>query len=264
MAGPALEAVGVHVAHEDTLILRDITFSVAAGAWVAVVGPSGAGKSTLLRCFNRTAPVRRGTVRVHGVDVRTVAAESLRRRQGYLAQDSGLFPHWSVRRNVGLPARLLAMPDEDERVAQVLARVGLEERALWDRLPHQLSGGQRQRVALARALVADQPVLLLDEPFSALDRVTKRMMHELVLRLRRERPTTGLLVTHDIAEAVQLADLIVVIEDGQCVQQGTWDTLSAAPATPFVTELVRRIEAPAAADPPVVPADASRESRHAP
>lgn len=237
----ALEAVALEVRHHGVPVLQQITLSVRPGEWVAIVGPSGAGKSTLLRCFNRTATLHGGEIRIEGVNIADVAPESVRRRQGYLAQDSGLFPHWTVLRNVALPARLLDLPQADTRARHALQAVGLDDDALWTRLPHQLSGGQRQRVALARAIVADQPLLLLDEPFSALDRVTKNMLYELVRRLRNERASTALLVTHDMAEAALLADRLLVVENGRITQSGTTDDLSRMPATPFVDELVRRV-----------------------
>jgi osmoprotectant transport system ATP-binding protein len=218
---------------------------VEPGQTLALVGESGSGKTTLLRCFNVMVRPDAGAVETDGVDVRTQSAIALRRRTGYVPQDGGLLPHWRVLRNVALVPTLLGLPDPAGAAAASLDLVGLRAATFGQRYPHELSGGQRQRVALARALAARPGVLLLDEPFGALDAITRTGLHEVFERVRRELPMTTLLVTHDLAEAARLADGIAVMHAGRVEQQGTLAELRATPATDYVAELLARASATA-------------------
>jgi osmoprotectant transport system ATP-binding protein len=214
--------------------------SAAAGELVALVGESGSGKTTLLRSFNRLVDPDDGCIAVDGADVRTLDPVELRRRTGYVPQDGGLLPHWTVRRNVALVPWLRGEPDALARVAETLALVGLEPGRFAGRYPHELSGGQRQRAALARALAGRPVVILLDEPFGALDSITRSDMQAMFLELRRAHPVGGLLVTHDIHEAARLADRIAVMRGGRIEQTAPARDLLAHPATPYVARLLER------------------------
>ena len=223
--------------------LGGVTVTVAAGGSVALVGESGSGKTTLLRCFNRMVEPESGVVTVGGTDVQTGPAIELRRRIGYVPQHGGLLPHWTVRRNVALVPTLLAMDDPGAAADDALALVGMTSAEFGGRYAHELSGGQRQRVALARAVAARPGVILLDEPFGALDAITRADLQAAFNELRKELAVTTLLVTHDLAEAARLADELVVMRAGRIEQRGTLATLLRAPATPYVEKLLARARA---------------------
>lgn len=229
---PALEGVSVHV---------------PPGTVTALIGESGSGKTTLLRCFNRLVEPDQGRVRIGGLDVRQENPEALRRRLGYVPQHGGLLPHWTVRRNVSLVPRLSNHASPDESADDALTRVGLPPRQFGDRLPHELSGGQRQRVALARAFAARQDVVLMDEPFGALDAISRAEAHAAFEKVRTELGFTALLVTHDLAEAARLADILVVLRNGRIEQAGTARELQHSPGTPYVRALFEQARAAHAA-----------------
>lgn len=235
----ALDAESLQHAFAGVTALRDVTLSVAPGTLLAVVGESGSGKTTLLRSFNRMVEPQQGTARVGGKDVRTIPAESLRRRLGYVPQMGGLLPHWSIRRNVSLVPRLMGQTAADRAADDALELVGLSPREYGARFPHALSGGQRQRAALARALAARQDVVLLDEPFGALDAISRAEVQDAFARVRRELQFTAILVTHDLAEAARLADAIAVMRNGAIEQVGTARALRDHPATPYVAQLLQ-------------------------
>ena len=245
----ALELAATSLVHSYNGLraLDDVSVRVPAGAVTALVGESGSGKTTLLRSFNRLVEPQRGTVTIGGVDVRTEPPELLRRRLGYVPQQGGLLPHWPVRRNVALVPRLSGHRSADSVADDALRLVGLDPAKFAHRLPHELSGGQRQRVALARALASRQEVVLLDEPFGALDAISRGEAHEAFERVRRELGFTSLLVTHDLAEAARLADQVVVMRNGRVEQAGSVTELQRAPATPYVRELFDRAHAAHAA-----------------
>lgn len=238
-----LAAAELTHAYAGARALDDVSLTVAAGTVTALVGESGSGKTTLLRSFNRMVEPDHGTVTIDGANVRAEQPEVLRRRVGYVPQHGGLLPHWSVRRNVSLVPRLSGMPRPDSAADEALLHVGLDPARFGDRLPGELSGGQRQRAALARAFAARQQVVLLDEPFGALDAISRGEAHEAFERVRTELGFTALLVTHDLAEAARLADQIVVIRAGRIEQRGTVADLQRTPATPYVRELFERARA---------------------
>jgi osmoprotectant transport system ATP-binding protein len=200
-------------------VLKGLTLSAAAGNVVVLVGRSGAGKSTILKLVNRLLLPVSGTVRVEGRDTREWDGIRLRRRIGYVLQDVGLFPHMTVEANVGVVPRLERWPAERVRARAhaLLDLVGLPPDTFASRWPSELSGGQRQRVGVARALAVDPPILLMDEPFGALDPVTRVELHREFVRIQRQLGTTVLLVTHDMAEAFALADRIGVLDRGALV-----------------------------------------------
>lgn len=217
---PAIEFDSVRVvAQQGRVLLDGISLTVAEGSLVALVGRSGAGKTTLLRTVNRMVDPAAGRVLVAGRDVRESDVIGLRRGMGYVIQDTGLFPHFDVERNVGTVLEAEGRPRAERRTRsrELLAAVGLEPDTFCRRMPHQLSGGQRQRVGVARALAADPPILLMDEPFGALDPLTRVEMQEMLRGLLARMRKTVLLVTHDLDEALYLADRIVLMEDGRVV-----------------------------------------------
>jgi osmoprotectant transport system ATP-binding protein len=237
---PILEAVAVAKTYGDgTAALAGVTLAVNPGETVALVGESGSGKTTLLRTFNRMIEPSAGAVRIEGKPAAEIDPIALRRRIGYVPQDGGLIPHWRVERNVELVPRLLGW-DRDrrqQRTREVLEIVGLSA-AQAARYPAELSGGQRQRVAFARALAADPPLILLDEPFGALDALTRLELHRQFLELKSRLAKTAVLVTHDLGEAFRLADRIGVMRGGHLLQLGIPKELEERPADPYVSALL--------------------------
>jgi osmoprotectant transport system ATP-binding protein len=222
--------------------LDDVSLTLAAGASLALVGESGAGKSTLLRCINRLEELDSGHILLDGVDVRERDPVALRRSIGYVPQEGGLLPHWRVRRNVALVPWLDSRPDLTTRADAALALAGLDAASVGSRWPHELSGGQRQRVAIARALAGGQSLLLLDEPFGALDAITRSDLQRTMRAIRDQRPLTTLLVTHDLREAIALADVVAVLRAGRIEQMAPPEVLRRNPATDYVAELLTRAE----------------------
>jgi osmoprotectant transport system ATP-binding protein len=246
--GIPLSAERVEKRFGDVIALNDVSLEVPAGACVALVGESGSGKSTLLRCFNRLLDPDAGIIRVDGQDVAMMDAVQLRRRIGYVPQDGGLLPHWRVQRNVELVLRLNDDSDAAARAARALELVGLDAQRFAGSWPDELSGGQRQRVAIARALAAEPQVVLLDEPFGALDAITRSELQESFASLRTRIGMTCVLVTHDLHEALLLATHIAVMRAGRLEQVATPQALVAEPATDYVRTLLRRARVDQLAD----------------
>jgi osmoprotectant transport system ATP-binding protein len=244
----ALEAAHVTKRFGSVVALDDVSIAVPTGACVALVGESGSGKSTLLRCFNRLVDPDEGMVRVNDADVATTDPIALRRRIGYVPQDGGLLPHWRVLRNVELVLRLTHDPNAGERARAALSMVGLEPEMFAERWPRELSGGQRQRVAIARALVAEPSVVLLDEPFGALDAITRSELQESFAALRKRLGMTCVLVTHDLHEALLLATHVAVLRRGRVEQVAAPVTLVSDPATDYVRMLLQRARVAQLAD----------------
>ena len=220
--------------------LQELSLEIPAGTFCVLVGPSGSGKTTALKLVNRLVPLDEGDVRIDGRSVRDLPAVELRRGIGYVIQHVGLFPHLTVGDNVGTVPKLLGWPKArtEERVTELLDLVGLEQ-ADAGRYPSQLSGGQRQRVGLARALAADPPVLLMDEPFAALDPITRARLQQELRRLHSAVAKTVLFVTHDVDEAIMMGDRIAILRDGGILAQyDTPDAILASPADEFVAEFV--------------------------
>ena len=212
-------------------ILDDVTLTAAAGETLALLGRSGSGKTSLLRLVNRLRAPTSGEVFVEGRRARDWDPIRLRRRIGYVIQEVGLFPHWTVERNIGLVPQLEGHPPERirRRTRELLEMVGLDADSVAERRPSELSGGQRQRVGVARALAADPPILLLDEPFGALDPITRRELQGELHRLQGLLRKTVLLVTHDVREALLLADRIALLEQGRVIWEGSAAQFDADP-----------------------------------
>ena len=227
---------------DGTLAVGDLTMTAPSGAITVLVGPSGCGKTTSLRMINRMIEPSSGTIRIDGDDVLAQDPALLRRRIGYVIQHAGLFPHRTVVDNVATVPVLqgVSRAEARSRAYALLERVGLTS-AMGDRYPAQLSGGQQQRVGVARALAADPPVMLMDEPFSAVDPVVREGLQQEFLRLQEELGKTIVMVTHDIDEAIKLGDHVAVFaEGGRLAQFATPEDLLAAPADDFVAGFVGR------------------------
>ncbi len=235
-------ASGLGKRYGDRWAVRELELEIEPGETFALIGPSGCGKTTTLRMLNRLIDPSAGRLELFGSDALGADRTELRRRIGYVIQEVGLFPHWNVRQNVGVVPELLGWPDDEisARSEQLLELFGLPAAEFAERHPHELSGGQRQRVGIARALCADPPLVLLDEPFGALDPITRESIQEEFASLRRRLEQTFVLVTHDIFEAVRLADRIGVMADGRLIRVATPAELVRDPGSEIVEGLLGR------------------------
>jgi osmoprotectant transport system ATP-binding protein len=237
---PALEAREVTKRFGPVTALERVSISVAAGETVALVGESGSGKTTLLRSFNGMVFPDGGSVQVDGRSLAEVDVVRLRRALGYVQQEGGLLPHWTVLRNAGLVPRLRGEPDVDARAREALSLVGLDPDVFGSRWPRELSGGQRQRVALARAVAGRPHIILLDEPFGAVDAITRSELQTTFAELAERLGVTVLLVTHDLREAFLLSGRVAVMRAGRIEQLASPEALLRAPATPYVATLLAK------------------------
>ena len=225
---------------DRVVAVDDVSLEVAEGEFLAIVGGSGSGKTTLLRLANRLIDADRGTITIEGEDVRAADPVALRRRIGYVFQSGGLFPHMSVAANIGITPKLLGTPPDEiaARVDELLALVQLDRERHRDRLPQALSGGERQRVGVARALAASPRIVLMDEPFGALDPLTRDALGEDYRALHRRLGLTTVMITHDMTEAILLADRIAVMRGGKLLAQGTAPELAQS-SDAYVVEMLR-------------------------
>jgi osmoprotectant transport system ATP-binding protein len=232
--------VGVRYPGAPAAAVDAVDLEIAPGELTVFLGPSGCGKSTLLRTFNRLIEPTSGSIEIDGVDVARTDAVTLRRGIGYVIQAVGLFPHLSIGANVGIVPQLLGWDRERiaARIDQLLALVALEPKRYRDRLPRELSGGEQQRVGVARALAAEPRLLLMDEPFGAVDAIVRTSLQDEIRRLHAELGTTIVFVTHDVEEALRIADRIVVMSAGTIVQNDLPARVLAAPANDVVRGLV--------------------------
>ena len=223
--------------------VNDLNLNFQEGSFSVLIGTSGSGKSTTLKMINRLVEHDSGVIRFAGEEIRSLPVLELRRRMGYAIQSIGLFPHWSVAQNIVTVPQLQKWSRAriDDRIDELMALLGLESN-LRERYPHQLSGGQQQRVGVARALAADPQVLLMDEPFGALDPVTRGALQQEMTRIHRLLGRTIVLVTHDIDEALRLAEHLVLMDHGEVVQQGNPLTMLTRPANDFVRQFFGRSE----------------------
>ena len=228
---------------EETAV-DDISLRVPKGKFCALVGTSGCGKSTTLRMINRLIEHSEGEILLDGQAIEVYDPVKLRRRIGYVIQHTGLFPHWSVARNIGLVPRLLkwSAADVQTRVEELMDLLGLPVGEFAHKYPHQLSGGQAQRVGVARALAADPDILLMDEPFGALDPITREKLQDELAKLQARLHKTVVFVTHDMDEALKLADHLVVMREGRIVQQGSPLALLQHPGDSFVESMLGGLE----------------------
>ncbi|GAB3587445.1 ABC transporter ATP-binding protein [Hymenobacter daeguensis] len=233
---PVIRATALRKSFGAHAVVQDVSFELAAGETLVLLGPSGCGKTTLLKMLNRLIEPDGGTVEINGLDVRRQPAETLRRGMGYVIQQVGLLPHYTVAENIAVVPRLLghAPAAIAARTTALLTRLHLPPARYAGQLPAQLSGGQQQRVGLARALAADPPIILMDEPFGALDPITRAGIRREFRELEELRSKTVVLVTHDVTEAFELADRIMLLDAGQIQQLGTPRELLFRPANDFV------------------------------
>ncbi|MEI4463674.1 betaine/proline/choline family ABC transporter ATP-binding protein [Exiguobacterium sp. A1_3_1] len=225
---------------KDNVVLKGLSLEIQKGELVVFIGPSGCGKTTSLKMINRLIEPSSGTILVNGKDIMKTDTIELRRHMGYVIQQTGLFPHMTVRENIQLIAGLEGKDhdDMDQRTEQLLTMVGLDPKQFIDRYPSELSGGQQQRVGFARALMNDPDVILMDEPFSALDPVTRNDLQEELFNLQEEVKKTIVFVTHDMDEAIKLADRICIMRDGEIVQFDTPEEILRHPKDEYVESFI--------------------------
>lgn len=240
MSEPIIRFVDVTKAYDDEAILDQFSMDIGKGEFLTIIGSSGCGKTTLLKMINGLLIPDTGTVCVQGQDISKTDLIALRRNIGYAIQGVGLFPHMTVRKNIAYVPSLLNKQNRQKTeaaVARLVKIVGLDQ-SLLDRYPSELSGGQQQRVGIARSLAAAPEILLMDEPFGAVDEITRRMLQDEILRIHRELGVTIVFITHDIREALKLGTRVAVMDHGGLVQIDTPENIRNHPATDFVKELV--------------------------
>jgi len=235
-----IEIDSVTKSYGDRQVVDRLSMTVAAGEFCVLLGSSGCGKSTTLRMINRLIATDSGSIRVAGQDIRNVPPEALRRRIGYAIQSIGLFPHWTIEDNIATVPRLLKWPQarRRDRVTELLDLFRLEPATYRSKYPHQLSGGEQQRVGVARALAADPELLLMDEPFAAVDPITRDTLQAELANIHRATAKTIVFVTHDIEEALRLATRIAVMQEGRIAQLGSPLDILEHPASDFVAEFM--------------------------
>ncbi|MCB6970985.1 MULTISPECIES: ABC transporter ATP-binding protein [Butyricimonas] len=227
--------------YEEREILNDFNMEIRRGEFLTIIGSSGSGKTTVLKLINGLISPTFGIIYVDGKDISKEDQTLLRRNIGYVIQGIGLFPHMTVRKNIAYVPGLLNHRDKEKTrraVERLIDVVGLEQEML-DRYPSELSGGQRQRVGIARALAANPDILLMDEPFGAVDEITRKMLQNEILRIHEQLGVTIVFITHDIKEALKLGTRVMVMNKGHVEQFDTPDNIRNHPATPFVQELVQ-------------------------
>ena len=240
MSESIIRFVDVTKAYDDEAILERFSLDIGRGEFLTIIGSSGCGKTTLLKMINGLLIPDKGTVFVQGRDISKTDLIALRRNIGYAIQGVGLFPHMTVRKNIAYVTSLLNKQNRQKTeaaVSRLVKIVGLDE-SLLERYPSELSGGQQQRVGIARSLAAAPDILLMDEPFGAVDEITRRMLQDEIMRIHRELGVTIVFITHDIREALKLGSRVAVMDHGGLVQIDTPENIRKHPATDFVKELV--------------------------
>lgn len=234
-----IELTSLQKRYGETTVVADLSLRIDSGEFFVLVGTSGSGKSTTLKMINRLVEPDSGTVQIDGRDIRDLPIESLRRGIGYVIQSTGLFPHWDVAANIATVPRLLRWPEAriQARVDELLALLQLDA-DIAKRRPHELSGGQQQRIGVARALAADPNIVLMDEPFGALDPLTREALQSEIARVHASTGKTIVFVTHDMDEALRLGTRIALLDQGQLVQCGTPAEILHSPANDFVRDFI--------------------------
>ena len=232
----------VSKSYKDKLVLRDVSVTGEDNEFIVIIGSSGCGKTTLLKLINKLLPMDRGNIIINGHSIRDVQGTELRRKIGYVLQDGGLFPHLTVKENLELVLKIGDMPAEKrvDRVFELLDMVNMDPKVYCNSYPCQLSGGQRQRVGVARAFALDPDLILMDEPFSALDPLTREELQDEIVKLQKEYKKTVIFVTHDMDEAIKCADKICVVEEGRVAQFDQPEEILKHPADDYVEKFVGR------------------------
>ena len=220
--------------------VKSVNFEIKEGELLVLIGPSGSGKSTTMKMINRIIPHTSGTISINGKDVKSYNASELRRSIGYVIQQVGLFPHYTIEKNIAIVPQLKGWNEKDikSRVTELMEMVGLAPEIYATRYPKELSGGQQQRVGIARALAADPDVILMDEPFGALDPITREQLQAELISLHKKLKKTIVFVTHDMDEALKMGDRIAIMKDGNLLQIDTPEKLLHEPAHGFVEEFM--------------------------
>lgn len=235
-----IEFKNIYKSFKDKHVLEDVSFSIDKGEFVCIIGPSGCGKTTALKMINRLIKPTRGAIYVDGKDISKEDEIDLRRNIGYVIQQTGLFPHMTVKENIELIPKLKNKKDPSlaTKVVELLDMVGLDPEGYMNLYPTQMSGGQQQRVGVARAFASDPEIILMDEPFSALDPITREQLQDELLTLQNKLHKTIIFVTHDMAEAIKMADRICIMSDGRVQQFDTPEQILKHPANDFVHNFV--------------------------
>ena len=227
---------------DNFIAVDDLSINLNAGEIIVLIGPSGCGKTTTLRMINRLTEPTQGRIYINKTDSSKIDPVELRRSIGYVIQQIALFPHMSIAQNIGLVPYLKNWPEarRKQRIEELLELVGMPAAEFYHRYPHELSGGQQQRIGVARALAADPEIILMDEPFGAVDPITREVLQEELVKLQDELHKTIIFVTHDMDEALKLADMIAVMKNGRVLQYGSPEQLLRNPAHGFVEEFIGR------------------------
>ena len=226
--------------YENNLILDNFNLEINRGEFLTIIGSSGCGKTTVLKLINGLLTPEAGNIYVEGKDIGEVDQIKLRRKIGYAIQGIGLFPHMSIEKNISYVLNLISKKDKvkiDKKVRELIKLVGMDEDVL-KRYPSELSGGQRQRIGIARALAAEPHILLMDEPFGAVDEITRNMLQEEIIKIHKELGVTIIFVTHDIREALKLGTKVLVMDKGQIIQYDSPSKIQENPKSDFVKELI--------------------------
>lgn len=237
---PMIEIKDVSKSYRDKLVLRNINLAFESGQFIVIIGSSGCGKTTLLKLINKLLPIDKGDILIDGVSIKLIPDTKLRRKIGYVIQDGGLFPHITVKENLEIVLKIEGMGKEKrkERVLELMDMINLDSKVFANRYPCQLSGGQKQRVGVARAFAADSNLILMDEPFSALDPLTREELQNEIVNLQKEYKKTLIFVTHDMDEAIKCADKICIIQNGSIVQYGRPEEILKHPQNDYVEKFV--------------------------
>lgn len=235
-----IEFVNAKKSYKNNVILENFNLKIDKGNLVVLIGSSGCGKTTLLKMINRLIETTAGEILIDGKNIKDIDPIKLRRSIGYVIQQTGLFPHMTVKENIEIIPKLMGKPQEeiDKKTIELFNMVGLDPEKFSDRYPVQLSGGQQQRVGVARAFAADAEIILMDEPFSALDPITRTELQEQLFNIQKEYKKTIVFVTHDMDEALNLADKICILKDGKIIQYDTPENILKNPAGEYVEEFV--------------------------
>lgn len=228
------------MAYKEKEVLNNVDLTIQDGEFFVLIGSSGCGKTTLLKSINKLLPVQQGTLKINGTPVSQIKVNQLPNLVGYVVQAGGLFPHLTVEENIALVMKVAQYPKEQihDRVTAMLKMVNLDPALYRNQYPSQLSGGQQQRVGVARAFAVDPPIVLMDEPFSALDPMTRSELQNEIHALQKKTGKTIIFVTHDMDEAIKLADRICIIQDGKVAQCDTPENILKHPANQYVTEFI--------------------------